>query len=146
MTRWLSLLIPLALLGGVVAAPLSAAESTLRKDDLRIATIGYRLAIAGRDLCPRQGPVTGMLLHHLAEYDKTDRPGLIAQGLDRGPGVLSVAAGSPADAAGLRAGDILLAVNGTAFESPAAIAAIPDREVWRPRVEASETMLLASLA
>lgn len=154
MTRWhphlirpaLRLLaIPLALAGSILAAPLQAAESTLRPDDLRIAAIGYRLAIAGRDLCPRQGPVTGMLLHHLAEYAKADRPGLIAQGLDRGPGVLSVVAGSPADAAGLRAGDIVLTVNGKAFESPAAIAAIADREVWRPRLEASETMLLDAL-
>lgn len=146
MTRWPSLLFPLVLVGGAVAAPLSAAESTLRPDDLRIATIGYRLAIAGRDLCPRQGLVTGMLLHHLAEYDKADRPGLIAQGLDRGPGVLSVVAGSPADAAGLRAGDVLLAVNGATFESPSAIAAINDREIWRPRVDASESMLLDALA
>jgi hypothetical protein len=141
-----ALAIPLAVLGSILAAPLPAAESTLRPDDLRIAAIGYRLAIAGRDLCPRQGPVTGMLLHHLAEYEKADRPGLIAQGLDRGPGVLSVVAGSPADAAGLRAGDVVLTVNGKPFESPTAIAAIPDREVWRPKVEASETMLLDALA
>lgn len=139
-----SLAVPLALAAAMPAIPLRAAESTLRPDDLRIAAIGYRLAIAGRDLCPRQGPVTGMLLHHLAEYDKADRPGLIAQGLDRGPGVLSVVAGSPADTAGLRAGDVILAVNGKPFESPAAIAA--DRELWRPRVEASQTMLLDALA
>jgi hypothetical protein len=137
---------PLALLGIAFGAPLQASESTLRPDDLRVATIGYRLAIAGRDLCPRQGPVTGLLLHHLAEYDQADRPGLIAQGLDRGPGVLAVVADSPADQAGLRAGDILLAVNGMPFQSPIAIAANPDREVWRPMVEASETTLLDALS
>lgn len=141
-----SLAVPLALAAAMPVVPLKAAESTLRPDDLRVAAIGYRLAIAGRDLCPRQGPVTGMLLHHLAEYDKADRPSLIAQGLDRGPGVLSVVAGSPADTAGLRAGDVILTVNGKPFESPAAIAAIPDRDVWRPRVEASETVLLDALA
>jgi hypothetical protein len=134
------------MLGVALPAPLQAAESTLRPDDLRVASIGYRLALAGSGLCPRQGPVTGLLLHHLAEYDKADRPGLIAQGMDRGPAVLSVVAGSPADAAGLRAGDVLLSVNGKAFESPTTIAANTDHDVWRPMVEASETMFLGELA
>jgi PDZ domain-containing protein/peptidase M48-like protein len=136
----------LALLGALLVSPALANESTLRPDDLRVASIGYRLAIAGRELCPKQGPVTGLLLHHLAEYEQGDRPGLVARGLDRGPGVLAVVAGSPADAAGLRAGDILLAVNGTAFPAPATIAANADSAVWRPMVEASETMLQDQLA
>lgn len=136
----------LALLGCALSPPALGHESALRSDDLRIAAIGYRLAIAGRDLCPRQGPVTGLLLHHLAEYERADRPALAAQGLDRGPGVLAVVADSPADAAGLRAGDVLLAVNGKAFPSPTAIAANKDSAVWRPMVEASETMLQDQLA
>lgn len=136
----------LALLGIALASPAHAGQSTLRADDLRVAAIGYRLAVAGRGLCPRQGPVTGLLLHHLAEYARADRPAMIAQGLDRGPGVLAVVADSPADHAGLRAGDVLLTVNGEPFESPAAIAAIADSDGWRPRVEASETMLQDQLA
>ncbi len=52
-------------------------------------------------------------------------------GLDRGPGVLTVLAGSPAAFAGLVAGDVLLAVNGTPFLSPVAIAAEPKRRKWR---------------
>lgn len=136
------------------AAPATAAQSalpqtggtTLRADDLRIATIGYRLALAGRDLCEAQGPVTGMQLHHLAEYNRADRPAMIAAGLDRGPGILSVVAGSPADLAGLRAGDVLLSVNGTAFPSPTAIAANPKSNVWRPLIESTETSLFDQLA
>jgi len=120
--------------------------STLRAPDLRVAAIGYRLALAGRDLCPMQGPVTGMQLHHLAEYERADRPAMIAAGLGRGPGVLAVVAGSPAEAAGLRAGDVLLAVNGAAFPSPAAIAANPKSQIWRPLVEAAETLLFDQLA
>jgi hypothetical protein len=146
MIRRFSSGIGLMLLGWALSAPASAAESTLRADDLRVAAIGYRLAVAGRDLCPRQGPVTGMLLHHLAEYEKADRPGMIALGLDHGPGVLAVVGGSPADAAGLRAGDVLLSVNGRPFESPAAIAAIAGRDVWRARIEANETMLQDALS
>src|ERR1044072_9877440 len=71
----------LALSAFALSSPAVGHETTLRPDDLRIATIGYRLAIAGRDLCPRQGPVTGLLLHHLAEYERADRPALAGRGL-----------------------------------------------------------------
>ncbi len=120
--------------------------STVHAEDLRVATIGYRLALAGRGLCPIQGPLSGMLLHNLAEYRQADRPELIARGMDRGPAVFSVVAGGPADTAGLRAGDVLLEVDGRAFPSPTAIAAITDEDMWRPRAEASEKMLLDRLA
>lgn len=135
-----------ALGSGRVTAPQQTQGSTLRDEDLRVAAIGYRLALAGRDLCPVQAPVTGMLLHHLAEYERADRLAMIAAGLGRGPGVLAVVAGSPADVAGLRAGDVLLAVNGTPFPSPSEIAATTDSEVWRPLLEASEKMLLDQFA
>jgi hypothetical protein len=120
--------------------------SSLRAEDLRVATIGYRLALAGREFCPIQGPLTGMLLHNLAEYRQADRPGLIAQGMDRGPAILSVVAGGPADSAGLHAGDVLLAADGAVFPSPTAIAAIADEDAWRLKAEANEKMLLDRLA
>jgi Zn-dependent protease with chaperone function len=126
-------------------APLQSAEageSTLRRADLRVAKIAYRLALAGRSLCPAPSPLTGMLFHHLAEYEVKDRALMVARyGLDRGPGVLSVIAGSPAARAGLVAGDVLLGVNGTSFPSPTAIAAVRERSVWRPRLEATERQL-----
>jgi hypothetical protein len=145
------LLIPLLLAAApalpAAPTPLAAVSqgSTLRAEDLRVGTMGYRLAVAGRDLCPLKGPVTGLMLHHLADYLPADRPAMIAAGLDRGPGVLAVVPGSPADAAGLVAGDVLLAVDGAPFPSPIAIAAIRDDKVWRPRAEASEAMLLDRL-
>ncbi|MCW3845620.1 M48 family metallopeptidase [Sphingomonas sp. LB-2] len=120
--------------------------SSMRAEDLRVLTIGYRLALAGKPLCPIQGPVTGLLLHHLAEYRAADRPAMIAAGLGRGPGVLAIVAGSPAEAAGLRPGDVLLAADGTPFASPATIAVSTDPEIWRPLAEASEAMLLDRLA
>jgi len=137
---------PLALPLACLAVPAQAQGSYLRAEDFRVATIGYRLATADPSLCVRQGPVTGILLHHLAEYDRADRPGLIAQGMNRGPGVLAVVAGSPAEAAGLRAGDVLLSVDGKPFDAPATIAASSDSDIWRPLVEASETKFQEALA
>lgn len=127
-------------------APRTAEGSTLLAEDLRVAAMGYRLALAGRALCPLQGPLTGLQLRHLAQYEPADRPGLIAAGLDRGPGVLAVVADSPADRAGLIAGDVLLGVNGAPFLSPTEIAASRKEDAWMPRVEASEKMLLDALA
>jgi Zn-dependent protease with chaperone function len=124
-----------------------APSTTLRKDDLRVGTVAYRLAIAGRALCPRTIPQTGLLFHHLGEYLPRDRALMIASyGLDRGPGVLAVIAGSPADQAGLVAGDVLLSVDGAAFSSPLAIAAERDPKRMRAMAEASEARLEDALA
>jgi len=142
----LAFLLPLAAFGQAAPAP-AARESTLREADLRVAAAAYRIALAGRPLCSQTYPLTGILFHHLAEYEPADRA-LVTQryGLDRGPGILLVVAGSPAARAGLAAGDALLAVNGAPFPSPVAIAAEPDRDKWRPRVEASEAQLEDQLA
>ncbi len=122
--------------------PAPAGESSLRQDDLRVAAAAYRIALAGRPLCSQSFPLTGLLFHHLAEYEPADRATMVERyRLDRGPGVLTVLGGSPAARAGLVAGDVLLAVNGIAFPSEAEIAAEPDRGKWRKRVEASEAQL-----
>lgn len=130
------------------AMPASAAlGTTLRKDDLRVGAVAYRLAVAGHAVCPRTIPQTGLLFHHLGEYLPRDRPLMVTQyGLDRGPGVLGVVAGSPADQAGLAAGDVLLSVNGAAFPSPLAIAAERDPKRMRAMAEASEARLEDALA
>lgn len=117
----------------------AAAESTLRPEDLRVFKVGYRLALAGGAYCRPDFPLTGLLLHHLPEYEAADRPGFIAQGLGKGPGVLSVVEGSPAALAGIRAGDVLLSVNGRAFASPLAMAAQKDRKTWRAMIQRSES-------
>lgn len=151
----LILLLPLMLAAPAVraqveqsaAAASESGESTLRQADLRVARVAYRLAIAGAPLCREKFPLTGLLFHHLAEYLPPDRKTMIAlYRLDRGPGVLAVLTGSPAARAGLAAGDVLLAVNGTPFATGAAIAAERDRKAWRRKAEASELMLDAALA
>ncbi|MDP8994641.1 MAG: PDZ domain-containing protein, partial [Pseudomonadota bacterium] len=94
------------------------AGSFLREADHRVAGIVYQLGVAGRDHCPEAFPLTGLSFHHLAEYRPQDRPEAIRRyGLDAGIGVLSVQPGSPAAQAGIAAGDVLVAANGTRFRS-----------------------------
>jgi len=148
-------LFPAAILSAVFLVPAAASAlsqpeqqaagsptTTLRQADARIAAIAYRLALAGRPFCSAAYPLTGLLFHHLAEYRPADRPGMIARyGLDRGPGILTVLAGSPAADAGLKAGDVLLAVNGRSFPSAAAEIAASDKGKWREVAEAGERQL-----
>ena len=128
--------------GQPVAQTASAASpgTTIRDPDLRIGRIVYRLGVAGRPHCPTAFPLTGLMFHHLGEYRPEDRPEAIRRyGVDKGIGVVAVIPDSPAAQAGLQAGDVLVAVNGTRFASPIEIAADPAR--WRDRAEASEGVL-----
>lgn len=87
-----------------------------REEDARVARIAFRLAIAGQARCPALQPHTGLVLQHLSQFQLADRPGVVAAlPLDRGPGVIAVVPGSPADMAGVRAGDIVLAIDGIAL-------------------------------
>jgi hypothetical protein len=119
---------------------------SLRPEDLRVAAIAYRLALHGRSYCGSPAPVTGLLLHHLPEYEPKDRPLQIERHrLDRGPGVLSVVPESPAARAGLSPGDVLMAVNGHTFPDPRAMAALRNRKDWRKQIEQSEAILEGEL-
>jgi hypothetical protein len=104
----------LAVAGPVAAQP-GADQGLLamRALDRRVATIGHRLAVANLDLCGARAWLPGLAVHDLSQYGPDFRPAAIrAFGLDAGPGVLALAAGGPAERAGLRADDILLALDG----------------------------------
>ena len=140
------LVVPVALpvpSDSVAAEPqgiVSSQTTTLRQADARVAAVAYRLASAGRALCPTPYPLTGIVFHHLAEYLPADRPLMIRRyGLDRGPGLLTVLGGTRAAEAGLQAGDVLIAANGHPFPSPAAEVAAAGR--WRSLAEAGEHQL-----
>jgi hypothetical protein len=143
----LAALAPLAAALSAAPAPIAADNgSTLRRDDARVGTVAYRLARGGRASCPAAYPLTGLLFHHLAEYEPKDRALMISRyGLDRGVGILTVLAGTPAAAAGLMAGDVLLSVNGRGLPAPSRIAAEPKRKPMRLQLEASERILEEAL-
>ena len=127
-------------------APVAAPATTLREADLRVATIAYRLGAGGARFCSDRFPLTGLLLHHLPEYDEDGRRAQIAlHALDRGPGVLATVADSPAARSGLLAGDVLLAANGERFADPRAMAVERDGKKRRRMIEASEAQLEAQL-
>jgi hypothetical protein len=136
---------PLLLLASLLPlTPTGATERglSLRAEDLRVASVAYRIARSGAPYCADPYPLTGMLLHHLAEYEAKDQPLQIEQHrLDRGPGVLAVVNGSPAAAAGLLPGDVLLAINGAALPDAKAIAAESDRRKSRRLIGESESRL-----
>ncbi len=77
-------------------------------------TVAYRLSVANVARCARVlTPQPGFVLHGIAQYGPADRAdAAIAFGLGDRPGVMAVVGGSPAERAGLRAGDRLLSING----------------------------------
>ena len=122
-----------------------APGSTLRAADARVGQIAYRFAVGGVRFCPVPHPVTGLLFHHLDEYDAAGRAVMIERhALDRGLGVLSVIEGSPAAAAGLQAGDVIVAVNGAAIRRDASFAP-PGAPPRRARLEAAEIQIEEAL-
>ena len=141
----LRLLLALSALA-VAAAAQAPDPPPIRAEDHRVARIGYRLAANGAHFCPDPYPLTGLILHHLAEYEASDRATARTRfGLERGPGVLAVVENSPAAEAGLAPGDILLTADGRAFTSPASIANQADAKRRRIGIEDSERRLEAAL-
>ena len=119
--------------------------SYLRSEDHRLGQIAFRIASAAAPLCPATFPLTGILYHHLDEYEPADRQSMIAQfGLDRGLGVLSVIEDSPAAAAGLVAGDVILSLNGRPLERDPAL--VPPRTTTRrAALESAEAQIEQAL-
>ena len=97
-------------------ATLETGLRALQAADLRVATIAFRLATANRELCVRNTPLTGLVLNNLEQYSAEFRP-VAARLFNIGamPTVEAVVVGGPADRAGLKVGDRLLAANGAAL-------------------------------
>ena len=92
-----------------IARPMSM--RTLAAQELRLATIAYRISTANVSSCPVREAMSGLVLHDLSRYDQSLRPAIAnAFSLNGGIGVLGVVPGSAADLAGLRIDDEILKV------------------------------------
>lgn len=100
--------------GRVAANNAEARLTALVAKDQRVAAVAWRLAVDNADLCPATRLKAGWTLHAASQYGTELRP--VAErtyGLQGDlPGILSAPAASPAQQAGLRPGDVIVAVDG----------------------------------
>lgn len=102
----------------LAAAPAAQAETawplTLRAQMLRLSEVGYRLSGAAVTLCPIDAARTGILVDYAGAYPEEDRPAIARMlGLSALPQIAGVVPGSAAAAAGLQAGDDIVAIDGS---------------------------------
>lgn len=82
--------------------------------EMRVARLGERLAIAAAPLCRDAVPRLGIDLHSRSQYGSlTNEQARQTFPIVNGTAILLVVPGSPADAAGVRAGDAVVAIDGT---------------------------------
>lgn len=81
----------------------------LVEQDLRLATIGYRLTSANVTFCRNKGANAGWIIHDIAQYPQKDIA-RAAFGFEQPVEVSAVVPGGPAAEAGIAAGDGFLAI------------------------------------
>lgn len=126
------------------SAPDRIATSALpgREEDARVEQVVSRLAVAGRRRCKAAEPYLGLVLQHLSQFEPADRPGMVASlKLDRGPAVTVVIPAGPASVAGIRPGDVLLAIDGRALPPETALSAPFDAARAHARADAVQDLL-----
>lgn len=118
--KWLFLIVALGIgTPGVRAASVEDLRA-LQTLDSRATDIGYRLATAASALCRGGEPLAGVALHDAGQYDPAVR-GAVRRtfGLEGDAmGVLAVAKGGPAEAAGLLPDDIVIAIDAVPLALP----------------------------
>ena len=113
--RLVSLSLSVALCAGTASAtPRTDAAgefAALQALEARVAAVAWRLTSANTELCPSKGPQTGLTLHDARQYAPDARADAVRFfHLIDAPAIMAVAPGSPAESAGLRAGDAITAV------------------------------------
>ena len=111
-------LILLALISSVMASLLppsvrAQASTSLVEQDLRLARIADDMLVSNARLCRETMPVPGIILHSADQYGEEAEP-LFANGP---VAIAQIIPGSAADRAGLKAGDAVLAINGTRIDT-----------------------------
>lgn len=117
-----------------LAAPVRAQPDSYAADvrawqahDARLMTLSWRLARANAPFCRQVQNSIGLMLTDFHRFADPARASA-AIGVSSGVAVEAVAAGSPAEAAGLRAGDTVLAIAGASIGS--APARLPKGTYW----------------
>jgi Zn-dependent protease with chaperone function len=134
--------VPPAAVGGAGVPPAGVATALPgREVDARVAAVGFRLADQGRARCPMLVPAVGLVLQHLVQFEPADRASVVAAlPLGRGPGVIALVPGGPAEAAGIRAGDVLLAIDGAALPAESGLAGAFDAARAHARADAIDDL------
>lgn len=118
----------------VLAAPARAQSHGYAADvrawqahDARLMSLSWRLARANAPFCRQVQSAIGLML---TDFHRFSDPAAAsaASGVPGGVAIEAVAAGSPAEAAGLRAGDAVLAIAGAGIGSPPA--RLPKDRYW----------------
>lgn len=113
-------LLPIGHGNAAQSSGIDATLESLRAADLRLGNALFRLASGNVELCIKRAPLTGLILHGRGDYDDSVRPAAIRYfSFEAAVGVEAVVAGSPADVAGVREDDSLIAVDGMTLGSSA---------------------------
>lgn len=94
------------------AKQMEIAAQEITEENLRLYRVYFEVATKGVEICPKTQRITGV--YWALNTDKTDfgRAMQRVYGLGAYPKVLATVAGSPADQAGIRAGDEILSIYG----------------------------------
>ena len=87
---------------------------SLQADDLRLQSVGWRLATANAPFCDNAAPAIGLLLQDMANYAEPARM-RAAAGIKGDVAVETAVPGGPAALAGLSANDEILSIDGRAM-------------------------------
>lgn len=140
--------------GGLGSASIAIAQPSadeveslaqLRASDVRVLSVGYRLAAANAPFCRSTENAAGTTLHHIGQYPDA-AAARASFGFASDYAVLALVAGGAAEQAGLRTDDAIVSLNDAPLAPPPAeLATIDQPAAYRP-IAWADAKLRAALA